>query len=141
MIASVLNVLAEEQKRQAEAPPPSDETECFLRMYRLDQMGRKAMQDVDLSSLSPGQATAAERVMWAAQGAVDNANLDALLAMLPSEGWFYKSRYGEEPSQSAFFIIQILEQWCRFVPVLEPLVATGEVDGQQLGLMYASGGQ
>lgn len=137
-IAPVLDALASEQKRQAEAPPPSDDTERFLRMYRLDQMGRKAMQDVDLSSLSPGQAKAAERVMWAAQGAVDEANLDALLEMLPPEGWFYKSRYGEGPSQTAFLIIQHsdLEQWRRFVPVLEPLVATGEVNGQQFGLMY-----
>lgn len=138
VIAPVLNVLAEEQKRQAEAPPPGDDTERFLRMYRLDQMGRKAMQAVDLSDLPPEQAKAAERAMWAAQSAVDDANLDALLEMLPPEGWFYKSRYGEGPSQTAFLIIQHseLEQWRRFVPILEPLVATGEVDGQQFGLMY-----
>lgn len=138
MIAPVLNVLAEEQKRQAEAPPPRDDTERFLRMYRLDQMGRKAMQDIDLRSLSPEQVKAAERVMWTAQSAVDDANLNALLEMLPPEGWFYKSRYGEGPSQTAFLIIQHsdLAQWRRFVPVLEPLVATGEVDGQSFGLMY-----
>ncbi|MEG1452748.1 DUF6624 domain-containing protein [Brevundimonas sp.] len=29
-----------------------------------------------------------------------------------------------------------LEAWRRFVPVLEPLVATGEVDGQSYALMY-----
>jgi len=137
-IAPVLAVLADEQKRQAEAPPPADDTERFLRMYRLDQIGREAMQDVDLSDLPLDQAKAAEGAMWAAQSAVDDANLDALLKMLPPEGWFYKSRYGEGPSQTAFLIIQHsdLEQWRRFVPVLEPLVATGEVDGQQFGLMY-----
>lgn len=138
MIAPVLNALEDEQKRQAEALPPVDDTERFLRMYRLDQIGRKAMQDVDMSGLPLDQAKAAERAMWAAQSAVDEANLDALLKILPPEGWFYKSRYGEAPSQTAFLIIQHsdLEQWRRFVPILEPLVATGEVDGQNFGLMY-----
>ena len=137
-IAPVLDALASEQKRQAEAPPPSDDTERILRMYRLDQIGRKAMQDVDLSRLPLDQGKAAERAMRSAQSAIDEANLDALLEMLPPEGWFYKSRYGEGPSQTAFLIIQHsdLEQWRRFVPVLEPLVATGEVNGQQFGLMY-----
>lgn len=29
-----------------------------------------------------------------------------------------------------------LETWQRFVPILEPLVAKGEVDGQSYGLMF-----
>lgn len=137
-IAPVLEVIAQEQQRQAEAPPAHDDEERFLRLYRLDQMGRAAMLNVDLSDLPPEQEQAANRAMWQAQEEVDEANLSALLAMLPPEGWFLKSRYGEGPSQTAFLIIQHsnLEQWRRFVPVLEPLVAAGEIDGAQFGLMY-----
>ena len=138
LIGPVLETITEEKRRQAEAPPPQDDQERFLRMYRLDQMGREAMLKIDLSTLSPEQEQAANRAMWQAQNDADEANLDALLAMLPPEGWFLKSRYGEGPSQTAFLIIQHsnLEQWRRFVPVLEPLVAAGEVDGTQFGLMY-----
>ena len=58
--------------------------------------------------------------------------------MVPADGWFLKSRYGEKAAGAAFHIIQHsdVEQWKRFVPVLEPLVVTGEVDGQSFGLMY-----
>lgn len=58
--------------------------------------------------------------------------------MVPPEGWFKKSVYGEQAAGAAFLIIQHsdLENWRRFVPVLEPLVAQGEVDGQSYGLMY-----
>ncbi len=138
LIGPVLETITEEKRRQAEAPPPQHDQERFLRMYRLDQMGREAMLKIDLSTLPPEQEQAANRVMWQAQNDADEANLDALLAMLPPEGWFLKSRYGEGPSQTAFLIIQHsnLEQWRRFVPVLEPLVAAGEVDGAQFGLMY-----
>ena len=138
LIGPVLETITEEKRRQAEAPPPQDDQERFLRMYRLDQMGREAMLKIDLSTLPPEQEQAANRAMWQAQNHADEANLDAVLAMLPPEGWFLKSRYGEGPSQTAFLIIQHsnLEQWRRFVPVLEPLVAAGEVDGAQFGLMY-----
>lgn len=138
LIAPVLETITAEKRRQAETPPPQDDQERFLRMYRMDQMGREAMLKIDLSTLPPEQEQAANRAMWQAQNDADEANLNALLAMLPPEGWFLKSRYGEGPSQTAFLIIQHsnLEQWRRFVPVLEPLVAAGEVDGAQFGLMY-----
>ncbi len=138
LIAPVIETITEEKRRQAEAPPPLDDQERFLRMYRLDQIGREAMLKIDLSALPPDQERAANRAMWQAQEEADDANLNTLLAMLPPEGWFLKSRYGEGPSQTAFLIIQHsnLEQWRRFVPVLEPLVAAGEVDGAQFGLMY-----
>ena len=138
LIAPVLATINEERRRQAEAPPPQDDDERFLRMYRLDQMGREAMLKVDLSTLPPDQEKAASQAMWKVQEDADEANLNALLAVLPPEGWFLRSRYGEGPVQTAFLIIQHSnpEQWRRFVPVLEPLVAVGEVDGAQFGLMY-----
>ncbi len=138
LIAPVLDAIRTERDRQAASPPPADVTERFLRMYRLDQQSRAALNTVDLSVLSPEDRQAAERAMWDAIGAVDDENQRALLEMLPPEGWFYKSVYGEGPAQTAFLIIQHsnVDLWRRFLPVLEPLVATGEVDGQDYGLMY-----
>lgn len=58
--------------------------------------------------------------------------------MLPSEGWFYASRYGPEAANAAFLIVQHgnPELWRRFVPVLGPLVAKGEVIGPAYALMF-----
>lgn len=138
LIAPVMEAIQTERDRQAALPAPADMTERFLRMYRLDQQSRAALNKVDLSGLSPEDRQVAERVMWDAIGVLDNENQTALLEMLPPEGWFYKSVYGEGPANTAFLIIQHsnVDLWRRFVPVLEPLVATGEVDGQDYGLMY-----
>ena len=57
---------------------------------------------------------------------------------LPPEGWFYASKYGQDASSAAFLIVQHgnLELWRRFVPVLEPLMAKGEVKGTEYALMF-----
>lgn len=138
LIAPVTEAIATEEARQVALPPPADVTERFLRMYRLDQQSRVALNAVDLSGLSPADRQTAERALWDAIGAVDEQNQKALLEMLPPEGWFYKSVYGEGPAKTAFLIIQHsdIDLWRRFLPVLEPLVATGEVEGQDYGLMY-----
>ena len=45
--------------------------------------------------------------------------------MLPPEGWFTISKYGAQGSVAAFLIVQHsdIEQWRRFVPVMEKLAA------------------
>ncbi|QTC92474.1 DUF6624 domain-containing protein [Brevundimonas goettingensis] len=138
LIAPVLDGITTEQARQAALPPPADINERFLRMYRLDQQTRAAATDIDFTTLPPDQRQPAMAAMWTAIGAVDESNQKALLEMLPPEGWFYKSVYGDGPASTAFLIIQHsdVDLWRRFLPVLEPLVATGEVEGQSYGLMY-----
>jgi hypothetical protein len=138
LIAPVIDAIATEQARQAALPPPVDLKERFLRMYRLDQQTRAVATDVDFTTLPPDQRQSAMAAMWTVIGAVDTANQQALLDMLPPEGWFYKSVYGDGPANTAFLIIQHsdVDLWRRFLPVLEPLVATGEVEGQSYGLMY-----
>ena len=107
-------------------------------MGLLDQVGRRASISVDVSGLPAPEREAAEAAAWAPIEELDRSHLTQLLAMLPPEGWFLESVYGDRAASAAFLIIQHsdLEQWRRFVPVLEPLVAAGEVDGQRYGLMY-----
>lgn len=138
LIAPVIVAIETEQTRQAALPPPADLNERFLRMYRLDQQSRAALKEIDFTTLPPAERQPAMAAMWSAIGAVDKANETTLLKMLPPEGWFYKSVYGEGPANTAFLIVQHsdVELWRRFLPILEPLVATGEVDGQSFGLMY-----
>lgn len=138
LIAPVGQALEAERKAQAALPPPANDAEKLERMGRLDQVGRRVLVQVDLSALPPEEIKAARKAMWAPVEAMDAENEKALLAMIPPEGWFLKSRYGDKAAKAAFMIVQHsnLELWRRFVPVLEPLVAKGEVDGQNYGLMY-----
>jgi len=138
LIAPVVDAITTEQARQSALPPPADIQERFLRMYRLDQRSRAAINHVDFTTLPEDQRQRAMAAMWTAVNAVDDANQKTLLEMLPPEGWFYKSIYGDGPANTAFLIIQHsdVDLWRRFLPVLEPLVATGEVEGQSYGLMF-----
>ena len=138
LISPIIDIIRAEQMKQDASGPPADLNERLLRMYRLDQDSRRALQEVDLSGLPEHQRQAAERAMWDAIEAVDQQNQRDLLELIPPEGWFYKSIYGEGPAHTAFLIIQHsnVDLWRRFLPILEPLVATGEVDGQSYGLMY-----
>lgn len=138
LIAPVKAALDAERARQATLPPPANDAEKLLRLGAMDQVGRRVLTGIDLTTLPPAEIPAARKAMWAPIEAADDENLKALLMMVPAEGWFLKSRYGEKPAAAAFHIIQHSDpvQWKRFVPVLEPLVVTGEIDGQLFGLMY-----
>ncbi|MFJ6023764.1 DUF6624 domain-containing protein [Brevundimonas sp. NPDC092305] len=138
LIAPVAEAIAAEEARQAALPPATSDRERLERMGVLDQVGRRTLTPIDLGVLPEAERQAAIAVMWAPVMAMDDRLLAELLPMVPEEGWFRKSVYGEQASKAAFLIIQHsdLEQWRRFVPILEPLVEAGEVDGQSYGLMY-----
>ena len=69
---------------------------------------------------------------------IDKANQQALLAMVPPEGWFPISRYGPEAAKAAFLIVQHGDPtlWRRFLPVIERMAKTGEAEGTAYALMY-----
>lgn len=138
VIAPVAEAIAAEEARQAALPPPADVRERLERMGQLDQAGRQAAIRVDLSRLPEGERAAARSAMRAVVAALDERLLAELLPLVPESGWFMPDEYGERASGAAFLIIQHsdLEQWRRFVPVLEPLAMAGKIDGQDYGLMY-----
>lgn len=138
LIAPALEAIAAEKGRQAALPPPADDRERLVRMGRLDQAGRRLESQLNLTSLPESERAAAYAALMNEIEAVDRANQTALLELVPPEGWFHRSRYGDEASEAAFLIVQHgnPELWQRFLPALEPLVATGEVDGAQYALMY-----
>lgn len=138
LVAPVAEALAAERARQADLPPPASDGEKLERMGAMDQAGRRVLTTIDLTILPPDEIPPARAAMWAPIEAADRENLKALLAMVPPEGWFRKSRYGEKGARAAFLIVQHsgLEQWRRFVPILEPLVRAGEVQGPAFGLMF-----
>lgn len=138
LIAPVAEAIAAEEARQAALPPPANDRERLERMGALDQAGRQVLTRIDLSVLPPGERRAATAAMWRPVSDLDERLATELLTMVPPEGWFLPDVYGERASNAAFLIIQHsdLEQWRRFVPVLEPLALAGRIDAQDYGLMY-----
>ena len=137
-IAPVQAAIDAEVARQAALPPPRNDAERLDRMGAMDQVGRRALIPIDMNDLAEAERQAANEALWAPVTAMDHRLTAKLLKMVPPKGWFLQSVYGRQGAGAAFLIIQHsqLEHWRRFVPILEPLVATGEVDGQSYGLMY-----
>lgn len=137
-VAPVHDAIAREKAAQAKLPPTENDGETLVRMARLDQAARAGMGAVDPSKIPAAERNAAFQAIVQEIGAVDRANQTALLAMLPPEGWFTIGRYGKEASKAAFVIVQHadVDLWRRFVPVLEPLAAKGEVAGGDFALMH-----
>ena len=135
-IRPVLEAIAAERATQAALP--KDEREKLERMGRLDQAGRRALGQVDFSRAPAAERGAARKAMGDALDAIDHANQAELLKMVPAEGWFSFSRYGRPAASAAFHIVQHsnVEQWRRFVPVIEQFVTKGEAEGQSYALMF-----
>ena len=138
LIAPVAEAITAEEARQAALPPPADVGERLERMGQMDQVGRRAVLEVDVSVLPEDEQSAALAAMWAPLLEMDERLLAELLLLVPEDGWFTTAEYGAEASKAAFLIIQHsnIEQWRRFVPILEPLALAGEIDGEDYGLMY-----
>ncbi|MBL8771661.1 MAG: hypothetical protein JNK30_09795 [Phenylobacterium sp.] len=137
-IAPVIDAIAAERAAQARLPPPREDRERLERLGRLDQAPRMALKDVDLGRAPEAERELAFKAMGAAMQNVDRTVEAQVLAMVPPEGWFSRSKYGEEASRAAFMIIQhsSVENWRRFLPVIERFVAQGEASGADYALMY-----
>ena len=137
LIAPVRESIEQVRARHAALPPPTSDAERLVRMGELDRAGRVVIVAMDFSKIPEAERSAALDKAAGWIEAVDQENQKALLAMVPPEGWFLRSRYGKGAG-AAFHIVQHADEtlWRRFLPVLEPLVAQGEIDGQNYGLMY-----
>jgi len=137
VVTAIASSIDEIRARQAALPPPKDDTELILRLGELDQAPRKVITTWDFSKIPEAErAKALERagVLISAQ---DRENQAALLRLIPPEGWFVRSRYGEQAEWAAFDIVQhgdlTLQE--RFLPVIARFVPTGDVPGEGYAMM------
>ncbi len=102
----------------------------------LDQ--RPMMTGVDLSGLSEPEQREARAVIDAEINRLNAENVEALLAMIPAEGWFSSKVYGQEAATGAFLIIQHsnMDLQKRFLPVIEHMAGRGDALKSEYALMY-----
>jgi hypothetical protein len=124
----------------ASFPPPGDVTEELIRLRGIDQAGRNVYQDMDLSALPDDQRDAAYQAIWEEIDARDLENQMRLKELMPENGWFTISAYGEEGALSAFVIVQHaindpgLQD--RALAAMEPLLGSDEIDGRAYATLY-----
>jgi hypothetical protein len=138
LVAKVEASITEVRAAQAKLPPPKDDAERLARMGELDQAPRRVITTFDFSTIPDAERIPAQEAASEAIEAVDEANQAALVKLVPAEGWFLKSRYGEAAARAAFNIVQHADGdlQLRFLPVLEPLVAKGEISGASYAMMF-----
>ncbi len=143
LVAPIHAAYQEIEKRHAALPPPKDDTERLIRMGEIDQAVRGGIfQKIDLSSIPLSERQGASDEIWAEIGAHDEANQNALKSILPSDGWFLKSVYGQDAVQAAWNIVQhaVYDRPWRhnILASMEPLVSKGEISAQAYGMLYDS---
>jgi hypothetical protein len=137
-IAKPMDALDKAMAAEAAAPPATSDRERLERMGRIDQSWRQYMGELNLERLSPDEATAAYAAIAARTEPIDNANLTAVMAMRPAEGWFLISKYGQEAAEAAFHIVQHsdLAQQQIVLPFIAAAAAKGEAEGRSYAAMY-----
>jgi hypothetical protein len=138
LVTAVAASIEKVRAKQAALPPPKDDAERILRLGEFDEAPRDVVMTFDFSKIPEAERPRALERVSALLGPRDLEDRAELLKLLPPEGWFLKSKYGEDAALWAFQIIQHsdLATQERFLPVLERLVPSGEVDGQHYGMMY-----
>lgn len=141
LIAQIHGIYEDVERRQSALPPPKDDAERLARIGEIDQAVRFWISRRTYgSSATPDHRAPESQSEWAEINRHDLANQTALKAMLPPEGWFLKSRYGQEAGQAAFDIVYHAvndrELQRSVLAAIEPLVAKGEIRAQAYGMLY-----
>ena len=95
--------IAEAKEAQGALPPPQTDQERLERMGAIDQAARQGLWKA-LANVPPPERARVRRALWPEVRAVDVENQQQLLAMVPEDGWFRKSRYGDNAAASAFHV-------------------------------------
>ncbi len=98
------------------------------------------MQRIQFASLPESERLAAFQVAFAELQQNDLAHQEELKTLLPSEGWFKRSIYGEKATRAAFLVVQHATNDPAFMrhtlSKIEEFVRIGEADSNAYALMY-----
>ncbi|MDP1739155.1 MAG: hypothetical protein Q8L23_17155 [Caulobacter sp.] len=94
-----------EQARQAVLPPPASDAARLVRMADFEQAAREALYGLDFDSLEMAERRTALDEAWALVEAVDRRNQAALKTILPADGWFGRTDWGEDAARAAWLIV------------------------------------
>jgi len=137
-LAPVFAEISRVQREEAARPAGRSVAERLVSMGRLDQSGRLVISKINWASLTPEEGVQARKILAERMDPIDQANLAALVKMLPPEGWFSYSRYGRPAADAAFHIVQHGDTATqeRILPQIEAMSKKGEADPESFAKMY-----
>ena len=130
--------VAEARAGVAALGPEASDRQRLEALLALDQRPLMIASHPDLSGLSEADRHEVQGVMNAEVTRLSAENVQALLAMVPAEGWFSSKTYGQEAATGAFLIIQHsnMDLQKRFLPTIEAMSERGEALKSEYALMY-----
>ncbi len=137
ILAPARDAIVKAKVRAASLTPAANDRQALLRLRDIDQTAWLAVSHTDFSGIPLEEKAAARAYIGDQLEPLDEADVQALLGMLPPEGWFATSRYGEDGEDAAYLIIMHgdIDLWRRFAPVIGRFAAAGEARGSHYALM------
>lgn len=124
--------------RQAALAAQTDVRARLETLLEIDQGPLKSLHAVGLPSLSPADRAAADALIGEEMTRLSAANGQAVVEMVPPEGWFSSKVYGDDAATGAFLIVQHADTGLqkRFLPAIEAFGRRGEAQLSHYALMY-----
>ena len=139
-IAPVHAAYARVEAEQTALPPARSDAERLERLYDLDQSARGPLEALGFQTLPADQRAAAMDAVGREVMAHDLADQAAVRRLIPAQGWFARSVYGEKASKAAFLIVQHATNdpalMRSVLPKLRRMWRQGEVDSWQYAYLY-----
>ena len=137
-IAKPMDALDKALAADAALPPAASDRERLIRMGRIDQSWRYYMNELKLDGLTEAEIKAAYAAVTARTEPIDEGQLKQVMTMLPKEGWFSISAFGEEAAMAAFHIVNHgdLATQKMVLPQIEAMALRGEAEGRSFATMY-----
>lgn len=118
--------------------PDATDRQRLEALLALDQGPLMLAAHSDLSGLSEVERREVQGAMNAEVSRLSTENVQTLVAMVPAEGWFSTTAYGEEAATGAFMVVQHADTALqkRFLPAIEAMSERGEASRSYYALMY-----
>lgn len=137
-IAIPMRALDAALAREAALPLATSDAERLIRLGAIDQSFRLQLHKLKLDGLTPELVKAAFAAIAARAKPIDQRNRDAVMGMLPEEGWFSIAAYRKEAAEAAFHIINHADADAQrqVLPAIERMALRGEADPTNFATMY-----
>ena len=140
MVAAVRDSYVRVETEQAKLPKATTVSEKLERLLERDQAGRSGMGTIDVGSLPEAERPAAYEAIGNEIHRHDLEDQETLKSLIPADGWFKESIYGEKATKAAFLVVQHAVNdpplMRRTLQKLGEYVPQGEAKGQMYALMY-----
>lgn len=137
-LAHFNTTVAEARAGMTALGPEATDRQRLEALLAMDQGPLMLAVHSDLSDLPEVERREVRGAMDAEVSRLSAENVQTLVDMVPAEGWFSTTVYGEEAATGAFMVVQHADTALqkRFLPAIEAMANRGEASKSFYALMY-----